>query len=291
MLTGLLVALGCGACDGNLTAVESGSTYSGLPQEPLACLPNLDGVIDSHELAPTLQQLAAYRVTPALPATGAASLYPVDLQGSVNSTGRRVWDWSEAESTDQVATLSAEPVQEQWYADEFPAGTFAVPSDAGRTLEGVYSHTGSGLLLHGIASREEDPTEGRTLLVYSDPVVFFPFPFEVGSSWTAVGEVRDGWLRGLHPWAQDDVYEVNVREAGELRLPDFTFSQALRVHTKVTVQPKAGTVAGYTQHQHSFVFECFGEVARATSALVTDPEDDPGEFFDEAWEIRRLGWF
>ncbi len=286
--TGLaLLALGC---DGNLTQPAGPSTYTALAQEPLACLPNLDGRIEAHELAPTLQQLAAYRVTPPLGVPGAAS-YPVDLRGAIDSAGHRVWDWSQADSADQVASLSAEPVASQWYADQFPAGTFAVPSDAGLTLDGIYSHSDSGLLLHGIASRLQDPPEGRTLLVYSEPIVFFPFPFEVGSSWTALGEVRNGWLRGLHPWSQDDTYEVHVREAGELRLPDFTFGQALRVYTLVTVKPKAGTVAGYTQHQQSFVFECFGEVARATSALITDAAADPGELFDEAAEIRRLGWF
>jgi hypothetical protein len=82
-----------------------------------------------------------------------------------------------------------------------------------------------------------------------------------------------------------------VDSSGELRLPDFTFSQVLRVSTKVTIKPKAGSQQGYSQRQVSFLFECFGEVARATSMLFTDPSEDPGRDFVDAREIRRLGWF
>ena len=289
-LTALVVCLSwlvAGCEDGNLTQPEDAlAPYAGLEPEPLPCLPNLDGVIEAHELAPTLHQLASYRVTPALPETSTSG-YPVDVDGFVDSSGGRVWDWSSADATDLVA----EPLDDQWYAGSFPADTFAVPMDAAGALHGVYSHGDAGLMLHGAVSAEEDPAEGKTLMVYESPIVFFPFPFEVGSAWSQTGKVRDGWARGLHPWSQDDLYEVSVEEAGELRLPDFTFTQALRVYTKVTIQPKTGTQSAVVQHQHSFVFECFGEVARASSVLVAGEVPDPGEMFTTAHEIRRLGWF
>ncbi len=275
--------------DGNLS-YPSQPDYEGLAPEPLACVPNLDGVIESHELAPTLNQLAAYRVSPPLPIDSAAGR-PVDLLGTVTDDGRRVWDWSATDSSDRNASLIAEPLVDQWYVAHFPAGAFAVPTDAAGTLQGIYSHDEQALVLHGVASTLEDPPVGKTLLIYQDPILFFPFPLTVGKSWSQTGVVRNGTLQGLSPWSQDDLYEVTVLDAGELRLPDFTFTQALRVYTKVTIQPKAGSREGYVQHQHSFVFECFGEVARAASPFVFDPADDPGPDFTTAREVRRLGWF
>jgi hypothetical protein len=158
-------------------------------------------------------------------------------------------------------------------------------------LEAVYSHDDVAMRLHGVASVEENPAIGQTLMVYQEPIEFFPFDLFVGKAWTQTGVVENGTLRGLAPWSQDDTYEVEVDAAGELRLPDFTFSQVLRVSTKVTISPKAGTQEGYSQRQVSFLFECFGEVARASSLLFQTPEEDPGREFTMAREIRRLGWF
>jgi hypothetical protein len=96
-----------------------------------------------------------------------------------------------------------------------------------------------------------------------------------------VGEVRDATLRGL-PHASRDTYEVRVDAAGRLELPDFTFTQVHRVRTRVTLAPAAGVTT--TQRQVSFLFECLGEVARATSR-PDEAEDD----FTVAAEVRRLG--
>ena len=190
-----------------------------------------------------------------------------------------------------MAKIKAEPLENQWYANEFIGAQFALPSDLSGSLVGIYSHDEQALRLHGAASVEENPAEGKTLLVYEEPIEFFPFPLQLGKKWTQTGVVTNGTLQGLHPWSQEDVYEVEVDLAGELRLPDFTFEQVLRVSTKVSVKPKAGSQEGYTQRQVSFIFECFGEVARATSILFTDSANDPGKNFTDAREIRRLGWF
>ncbi|TNF28931.1 MAG: hypothetical protein EP329_16885 [Deltaproteobacteria bacterium] len=284
------LALALVACDDtNLTWPDAGSYESTAPA-PLACIPNLDGAIEAYEMAPTLNQLASYRVSPQLPVDSQEGRL-VDLVGTVDDAGRRLWDWSAPDSSDRVADLEAEPLADRWYASEFPGGEFVLATDAGGRLEAVYSHDESGLMLYGLASSEPDPPEGRTLLVYEDPVVFIPFPLSLGQSWTQTGVIRNGTLQGLTPWSEDDVYESSVDAAGELRLPDFTFTQALRLYTKVTVKPKAGARDGYTQHQYSFLFECFGEVARAVSPLVYDAEQDPGKDFSVAHEVRRLGWF
>jgi len=289
-ISAVALALSLVGCDDeNLTWPDAGS-YESSAQAPLACIPNLDGQVEAYEMAPTLNQLASYRVSPQLPADSQDGRL-VDLLGTVDDTGRRIWDWSAADSSDRNADLAATPLAGKWYADSFPGGEFTLPADAGGRLETVYSHGEDALRVYGVASTEPDPPEGRTLLVYETPVVFLPFPLTLGQSWTQTGVVRNGTLQGLSPWSQDDVYEATVDAAGELRLPDFTFTQVLRLYTKVTIKPKAGARDGYTQHQYSYIFECFGEVARATSPLVYDPELDPGKDFSVAREVRRLGWF
>jgi len=274
----------------NETLPTEHQPYDGGAAIPLACLPNLDGVVESHELAPTLEQAASYIVTPPLPADVVDGTF-INTEGVVSAEGRRIWDWSRDDPSHLVANIRAEPLGDQWYANDFIGAHFALPSDLSGSLMGIYSHDDQALRLHGIASTVENPPEGKTLLVYDQPIDFFPFPLEVGKKWTQTGVVQNGTLRGLSPWSQEDLYEVEVDLAGELRLPDFTFEQVLRVSTKLTVSPKAGSKEGYTQRQVSFVFECFGEVGRATSILFTDPADDPGPNFTNAREVRRLGWF
>ena len=61
-----------------------------------------------------------------------------------------------------------------------------------------------------------------------------------------------------------------------------TFTQVFRVRFAVDIEPAVGPTL--SRRQVSFLFECFGEVARATS--------QPGETddnFTTAAEIRRLG--
>jgi hypothetical protein len=282
------VLLACAA--DNQTLPTEHDPYDGGAAIPLSCLPNLDGVVEWDELMPTLSQDASYIVTPPLPADATEGTY-VNTEGNVNEEGRRIWDWSRDDPSNLVAKIRAEPLADQWYANEFIGAEFALPSDLSGSLVGIYSHDEQALRLHGVASALENPPEGKTLLIYEQPIDFFPFPLQVGKKWSQTGVVTNGTLRGLHPWSQEDVYEVEVDLAGELRLPDFTFGQVLRVSTKVTVKPKAGSDQGYSQRQVSFVFECFGEVARATSPLFTDPANDPGPNFTTAHETRRLGWF
>jgi hypothetical protein len=205
----------------------------------------------------------------------------VDVAGSVDPSGRYLWDWAADFADDQVLRVAAAPLGAQWYADSFPAGQFVTPLDAAATVDSVYRQDDEALWLLGLASVEADPPEGRTLFVYSAPVAVFRFPLEPGASWVSVGEVRDGLYRGL-PYAGRDVYEVSVDGSGRLQLPDVEFTQAMRVRTRVTVEPAVG--APTSRRQVSFVYECFGEVGRATSR-----PDEPEEDFTTAAEWRRFG--
>src|SRR5581483_11286110 len=144
----------------------------------------------------------------------------------------------------------------------FKAAAFVAPFDLGKTIDAIYAYDASALSLLGLASADPNPPEGKTLLVYDNPIAIFRFPIAPGGKWVSAGTITMGTLRG-QPYAGKDTYEVSVPAAGRLTLPDFTFTQALRVETKVTVQPTAGMTV--VTRQTSYLFECFGEVARATS--------------------------
>ncbi len=262
------------ACGDNKTPQPVRPTYEAgnLPQ--LSCNPNLDGKIDAAELAPALDIPVRYLVSP----QGKART--VDLVGKAGSNGS-LWDLGNDYADDQVATISATSPKGKWWATSFPGATFTAPFDAGHTIDAVYAYGPGAIQLLGLASVNPDGPGGKTLLAYDVPIAVFRFPLAVGATWVSAGNVKNATLRG-QPYAGKDTYQVTVDASGELTLPDYTFQQVLRVRTVVTVEPSAGQVT--TQRQTSFVFECFGEVARATSQ-PNEANDD----FTTTSELRRLG--
>lgn len=269
LIVTLAIAAGCGENQTPLPAeYEPGAT-----PEP-ACMPNLDGTIDGAELPVGLGIPVRFLVSPS------GEERPVDVVGLQQGTAT-AWDWSARAATDAAFTLQAQPLPGAWFADSFPGGGFIAPVDAAGTTIAVYSRTDAGIWLHGVASAEPAPASGRTLLPYADPVLLYRFPIEPGQSWTSTGTVSNGEFNG-YPWTAVDTYEVEVDAAGLLELPDLSFSQAHRLRTRVEVQPAFGYPTSRRMVQ--FFFECFGEVARATSEL-NEPEED----FTTATEIRRLG--
>ncbi|HQP37191.1 MAG TPA: hypothetical protein PLI95_18530 [Polyangiaceae bacterium] len=263
------------ACSDNETFPQTHDPYVTDAATPLGCMPNLDGRIDAAEMQAFFGVTASFLVSPA------GQERQVDVAGALQLGGQRVWDWSADIAGDQIAKFGASPVEGKWYASSFPTGTFVSSFDAGHTIDAVYRSDESTIYLLGLASAEENPPEGQTLMPYKDAVALYHFPLEVGGSWVSTGQVENGVFKGLQ-YAAKDTYEVRIDASGELRLPSLTFTQALRVRTKVTVQPAAGQ--SVTQQQVSFVFECFGEVARATSRAGETEED-----FTVASEVRRLG--
>lgn len=273
LLTAALTAsLGC---NDNVTPYPTAAGYVAGQPLALECVPNLDGRIDAAELGAALGIPIRYRVSP----DGVER--NVDLTGIVDADGQRVWDWSEDRADDQLAEVAAAALKNQWFADRFSNGELVIPSDLGGSVMGIYRMDDQALWLQGLASAEEAPDEGQTLIVYDEPVAVFRFPLEVGRSWTSVGEFKQAQFLGL-PWAGRDTYHVAVDAAGVLELPDLSFGQALRVKQTVTLEPAVGPTS--TVLQTSFVFECFGEVARATSRL-----NEANQEFTIAAEVRRLG--
>jgi hypothetical protein len=242
--------------------------------QPLECVPNLDGKIEAGELREALGVPVSFLISPN------GETRRVNVAGE-EVDGGRVWDWSEDRADDQVLKLEAQSAEGRWYEGEVPAGAFVVPFDGGGQIETIYVRDEEALWIVGLASAEEEPDEGQTLLIYDEPVAFQRFPIEPGEDRIEVGEVRGGVLYGL-PYAGRDVYELHVDAAGVLELPDLRFTQAMRLRQKVTVEPAVGQ--GTSRRQVSFLFECFGEVARAVSG-----DNEPEEDFTEAVEVRRLG--
>jgi hypothetical protein len=264
------------ACQDNQTHPEQHAAYEAGAGAPLSCVPNLDGRIDSSELQPVLAVGVKYLVSPS------GTSRAVDLTGTTDAQGHLVWDFGTDYADDQVATIAATSLQGKWYASSFPNGQFVTPADAGDTLEAVYSQDSNGLYVQGIASAQQNPPEGQTLLVYETPATLYVFPLQQGATWSTTSVIRNGMLQGL-PFAGQDAYQGGDAAIGQIVLPDFTFQQAHRVEVVLTRTASAGGNP-FVVRTDSFLFECFGEVARATSQ-PNETNDD----FTTAAEVRRLG--
>lgn len=235
----------------------------------LGCVPNLDGTIATNELPVATGAVARQRL---------AFDRPVDVAGSINTQGQRVWDWGWSAAAEYALAVGPEDLSGKWYAAQFPGGQFAVAFDVDGYLDAVYQKNEQGLWLMGLASRAEKPAQGKTLLRYDTPVKSLPLPLKPPVSWTSTGKVSGGLLYGL-PYAGVDTYESTADLTGRLVLPDLQLEQAYRVLTTVTATPAVGQTV--KKQQISFFTECLGEVARATGTKL---QADSAT----AQEIRRL---
>ncbi|MGZ5970398.1 MAG: hypothetical protein ACXWP4_22160 [Polyangiales bacterium] len=273
-ISSLAVAMASIGCGENATPPPTRDRYT-VDATPLTCAPDLDGKIVAAELAPAFDVPASYLINPV------GKDRTVDLVGAVTG-GKHVWSFGTDFADDAAVSLTATHVAGKWYATSFPTGEFVAAIDAAQTTDGVYRHDDTGLYFLGVASHNESPPEGKTLLVYDKPILLYQFPLQPGAKWTSVGTITNGTVRGL-PYAGKDTYEIEDDAVGKLVLHDFTFDQVHRVRTKVTVAPSAGGMPT-SKRQVGFVAECFGEVVRATSK-----NDEPNPDFTTAVELRRLG--
>jgi hypothetical protein len=264
ILLTLTAAAGCAGTD-NITPLPPTPTP---PSPATDCVPNLNGVITAAQMQPALGITEFFYVTTAN--------QPVELDSNQGS-----WNLSGSVANDAGFPLEATSLAGKWYATSFPTGQFTAFIDAAGTTEGIYSADDSGIYLLGSASTQQAPASGEVLLPYTTPVALYQFPLTVGATWTSTGMVTDGIFDGI-PYAGVDTYVVTVDSEGSLVLPQMTFTQVLRVRTDVAVHPDVGVVS--TKTLDSYLFQCLGEVARATGVL-----DDPTQDFTTASEIRVLG--
>lgn len=269
----LVLLVSIAGCAGENLTEPALDPYDPGPGSTPACVPNLDGSIESSEIPVALGFPVSFRVSPS------GEERSIDVAG-LQQGNQILWDWS-ASANDQVFQLVPTPLAGFWFADEFPGGDFVLPVDPAGTTFGVYSRTDAAVRLHGVASAVETPASAKILLPYDTAVDLFRFPIQPGEAWTDIGNVSSGTWNGA-PYAGYDEYEIAIDGKGTLALPELTFTEAHRVRTHLTVQPAFGFSS--SRRLVSWMFECFGEVARAQSRL-----DESAEDFTVASEVRRLG--
>ncbi|MBI4815121.1 MAG: hypothetical protein HY791_02610 [Deltaproteobacteria bacterium] len=237
----MILMLGCGE---NLTPPETAEAAR------TTCYPNLDGRIDFEEFRLLLDHPASYFVS--------TEEQSIDVEGVVDDRGIRIWSYEEP-GRDELASIRAVSVRDEWYSGSFPSEAFVL-EEPGRTVDAVYLQDSTGLTALGYASREENPSAGKTLLVYQAPVMVHRYPLRRNDVFGGVGVVGvDGVLNGL-PYAGQDTWEIEVAATGELGLPDVTLVGVYRLDISVSSQSDPPAGAPIVRRAVSFLFECLGEV-------------------------------
>jgi hypothetical protein len=244
-----------------LAACGTNETPQPMPAPTLpSCVPNRDGMITADELPIALGATIDYYVD---------TNQPVDL---VAANG--VWDLSQ-ERNDSVIALGPVALGAQWYAGMFPAGQFVV--DAGGGLDGVYHQDAEALWLDGTASQADGAN--KTLIVYPTPLPVLRFPVTDGESYSTTAAITSATIDGL-PFNGTDELDVDVTGTGRLDVPYVNFSPTLRVRENAIRKTGATQV---TKRTTIFLFECFGEIARAESK-----QDETNPDFTTAAYLRRF---
>ncbi len=266
------------ACEDNLTHPPDTTPYEAGTTAPLSCVPNLDGTIQSSELQPTLGISANYLVNP----SGTTRM--VDVEGQVNSSGQLVWDWGTSYANDQVAKSKPRRSPASGTRRRSRTAQYVTPFDAADTLEAVYSQDDGGASHPRPGVHAGEPALGQDALGLRHARDALRVPAHVGTSWTSIGHrARNGDSATACPTPGTDTYQGTDDAAGQLILPDFMFTQAHRVRFVVTTTSRPAACSR-SRRQVSFLFECFGEVGRATSQT-----NETNDNFTTAAEARRLG--
>lgn len=229
-----------------------------------SCTPNRDGMITADELPIALGFTVNYYAR-------------ANAQVNLAANSNKVFDLSAESADDHVVAIGPVALATQWYASSFPNGQFVV--DAGSGLDGIYHQDDRALWLDGTASQTEGAD--KTLIVYPAPVAILRFPLTDGLAYSTTATLASATVAGL-PFNGTDQVDVDVTGGDRLDVPYVQFSPVLRVRTNVTRTPSTGSpVVG--KRTTIFMFECFGEVARAES---NQNESNPD--FTTAAYLRRF---
>ncbi|HEX4452375.1 MAG TPA: hypothetical protein VH143_15970 [Kofleriaceae bacterium] len=246
-------------------ACEPNATPQPLPDASYApCVPTRSGTIDEAHLPIALGATLPFY---------AGTNRTVDL---VPTNG--VYDLSMQAQSDTVVAIGPVGLGSQWYANDFPMGQFVV--DAGSGLDGIYHQDATALWLDGTASQQENPPTGKTLVQYAAPLATLRFPLQDGETYSSVEQLVSTTIDGL-PLQGSDEIDVDVTLGEQLAVPYVDFSPILRVRTNAIRTPSTGTPV-VNKRTTLFMFECFGEVARAESN-----DNEPNADFTSAAYLRR----
>lgn len=252
----LFAFVGCGT---NLTPQPE-------PAPTLAsCVPNRDGQITVDEL----------------PIARGATVAYYARSGDITIPAFTGLDWKLDEELADEPVVEVGPValKDQWYAGSFSSGQFVVAADG--DLDGIYHQDDQALWLDGTASQEENPAAGKTLVHYAQPLPVLRFPIDDGDTFSTTSALVDATIAGL-PFVGTDTLDVDVTGEGRLTVPYVTFSPVMRVRTLATRVPSTGTPV-VTKRTTIFMFECFGEIARAESKT-----NETAAEFTQAAYLRRF---
>ena len=210
-----------------------------------------------------------YLVSP----SGATRTVDLDGRRSTAPATTRVGLLRSRTPSDLSVTIEASALDGKWYAASFPGGQWAAPDRRGRHHRGrVLRRTRRPSTCSASPRRSESPATARR-----SSSTALRWPSTASRSRRARRGRRrapctGGMLHGL-PYAGTDTYEVADDAIGELILPDYMFTQAHRVRAhRDASSPSAGETS--VTRQVSFLFECFGEVARATERDRARPNDE-----------------
>jgi len=247
-----------------LTACGVNQTPQPMPVPALpSCVPNRDGQITADELPIAI---------------GATLPYYTGANRTIDQTAKSgAWDFSQERPDDTIVHLGPVALDSQWYAAQFGSGAFV--TDAGGGIDAIYHQDDRALWLDGTASHDENPAAGKTLVRYAQAVPALRFPIAVGDSFTIAAPLAGATVDGL-PFNGTDTFTVAVVDSERLDVPYVQFSPALEVQTQLARSAGATTVG---TRSTSFLFECFGEVARADSKT-----DETNPDFTNAAELRRF---
>lgn len=240
------------------------------------CRPNNDGIIEANEMpfieGATLRVRVGQNVN-------------INVNGSVGEDGVRVWDLTRPEPQDEpVGALTLESIKDQWFTNLFPDADHAGPLQPGNGLLGPLQIEENGVFLLGSASKDPNPPEGQTLIVYDQPVNLYPFPLAEGVRRDVTSRAPNSVLLGV-PMALIDEYQVEVTGIGTVILPDLELENTLRVTLRLRRQTLVGDVQQVT---HVLVHECFGEVARFIGPVINSLDEPLDDNFTQAKEVWRL---
>jgi hypothetical protein len=230
------------------------------------CVPDNNGVIEPSEYVMLAGLHANYEF---------ADNVTVDTAGVANSDGSRTWDLTGPYAGDHTVFVTTNAPTGQWFSSNYPGATYTTPLSDTSNLLGIFQGTGSTLLLQGVASPGSG--NGETELTYAPPADFITVPMKMGSTWTSKSNVT-GLAEGLVANYVEQ-YTSKVDAYGSIKVPYGTFS-VLEVQTTL-VRTMLGVTT--TVQSLSYVAECFGPVASATSQ-----SNETDTHFTNAAEVRRL---